>query len=185
MLASGFSGIAEFVVDGVTVGLLVLEAPEIEAANLVSLELFGDGDGGIEDLVLLFKVGQDGGVVAFLRAGFGARRAGPVDLEEWAANVGDAQVVLRKDGLRAGDFVGVKLVDGLVPEVADLDPPEAEVVGGDGEAWSKSSEISSVMTLILNGDLRWAKARMGAAKAAVAQAAVARKLRRVVIGIPR
>jgi hypothetical protein len=41
------------------------------------------------------------------------------------------------------------------------------------------------MTLSLNGELLWAKARIGAANAAAAQDAVARKLRRVVFIIFR
>src|ERR1017187_2108066 len=47
------------------------------------------------------------------------------------------------------------------------------------QAWSKSSEISLVMTLSLKGEFIWAKARIGVANAAAAQLAVARNSRRV------
>jgi hypothetical protein len=49
------------------------------------------------------------------------------------------------------------------------------------QAWSKSLEISSEMTLSLKGEVIEAMARMRALRATVAQAAVVRKVRREVV----
>jgi len=129
--ACGLGGGAEFVVDGGAVGRLIVETPEVEAADFIGLELFGGFNAGCEDFVLLFEVGDGAGGIGFC-AGLREGRSGPVYFEERAGNVGDAEAVFGEDGLCAGDLAGGEVLDGLLPEVANLDPAEAEVVGGYG-----------------------------------------------------
>src|ERR1019366_2680468 len=145
----GLGGGAELVVDGCAVGCLVFETPEIEAADFVGLELFRERDACGEDVVLLVEVGR-GGVVLVAGAEFRARRARPVNLEERTADVGDAQVVLRQDGLRAGDIVGVEVGDVLAQRARISTHPRPKSFAATEQACSKSSEVSSVMTLSLN-----------------------------------
>ena len=129
MLGAGAGGLAQLVVDGRAIGLLIFEAPEIEAADAVGLEGFAEIDAACEHFVLLLEV-EVGVELIAARAFFGYRRAGPMDFEERAGNVGDAQLVLVENLARAVDLVGVQIGDVLVPHAADLDPVQAEVVGG-------------------------------------------------------
>ena len=59
-----------------------------------------------------------------------ARGIGPVDLEERAGNVGDAEVVFGEDLLCVGDLRVGEGLEALVPHGAKLDPLEAEFMGG-------------------------------------------------------
>ena len=132
VVAGAFArGVAEFFVDGGAIGLHVIETPEIEAADAVGVESFGELDAVVEQVFLLFE-GEVGLEVVAAFALFGKGCAGPVGLEERAGDVGDAQIVFGEDGFGAFD-VGVGHVgDVLAPHAAQLDPLEAEVVGNYG-----------------------------------------------------
>ena len=88
VLRAGAGGIAELFIDGVAIGLLIVETPEVEAADAVSLECLAELDAAFEYLVLLLEVEVG---VELIAAGplLRLRRAGPVDLEERAGNVSD------------------------------------------------------------------------------------------------
>jgi hypothetical protein len=58
------------------------------------------------------------------------RRAGPVDLVEWAGNVGDAQLVFIENFAGAADLIVAQIGYILAPHAAQLDPTKPEVVRG-------------------------------------------------------
>ena len=131
MFADDFGGGAKLFIDGGAVGSDVVESPEVEAANLVGLELFGEGDGAGEDFVLLFVGDFGGSMHVTLGAVLRFRSAGPVDFEEWAGDVGDLEFVFGEDleGFRdfgVGD--GLKV---LAEHLSQFDVVKAEVVGDD------------------------------------------------------
>ncbi len=128
--AGGFGGGAEVIVDGLAEGGGVVDAPEVEAADLVGAELSGEGDGAGEDVGLLLEGGFGGAVEVAGGAVGGFGGSGPVGFEEGAGDVGDLQAVLLEQALGFGDFgVGAGL-EVFAPEGAELDVMEAEVVGG-------------------------------------------------------
>ncbi|WP_433969262.1 hypothetical protein [Tunturiibacter gelidiferens] len=137
MLANDLGRSAEFLVDRCAVGSDVIQAPEVEAANLVGLELFGERDGTSEDVVLLLVGGLGGPVEVSLGAVLGLGGPGPVDFEEWARDVRDLEAVLRENLLSFG-YLGVG--DGLeilTPHLAQLYIVQAEVVCDHGAGMIK------------------------------------------------
>jgi len=131
LLAGSFGGLLQLVVNGAAEGLGVVEAPEVEAADFVSAEGFGEVDGVLEDGVLLLEIGVGSELIALFGV-LGEWGAGPVDLEERAGNVGDAQVVSGKGFAGGGYLVFAEGLEVFATYPAELCPPETKVVGDDG-----------------------------------------------------
>ena len=55
MLGGYFRGGSEFLVDGSAVGSDIVKAPEVEAANFIGIELFGERNRTFEQFVLVFE----------------------------------------------------------------------------------------------------------------------------------
>ena len=121
LLGGFFCGFLEHIVDGGAVGRDVVEAPEIEAADLVGAELLGERDAAFEDFVLVMEADFGGAVHVVFGAVGGPGCAQEVDFVERAGDVGDVEVVLGEDLAGFGDLgVGGGLqVD--VPEAAEFD----------------------------------------------------------------
>src|SRR5438093_689036 len=118
--------LAHAIVDRFSVRRLIVEAPEIEDANVSRVESPGEVHGALDQLVLLL-VGEVGAELRVLGAERRFRRAGPVGLEDWRCDLRDAQVVLRENGLGFGDVMRVPAHDVLVVHRTKLDQPEAEL----------------------------------------------------------
>ena len=124
-LLLGFGGsIAELVVNGIAIGSLIVEAPEIEAAHALRTEGFGHRDGALEDFVLLSQ--REVGVETLGLAVFRLWRTRPIDLEERAGDVGDLELIFVEQAAGFRDFFFVEADDVLVPHAAQLDPFHAE-----------------------------------------------------------
>ena len=184
LLAAGVGGGAELVVDGGAVSGDIVEPPEVEAADLIGLELLGQGDAGARTSSCLLK-----SVVAVkesaLRCGLKWESGAP---GQSTLNSGLAMSVTRRlyfarmarARARSSEARSVMFLPHRVRSSTHCRPKS---LAATEQAWSKSSEISLVITLSLKGEFIWAKARSGTDRAAVAQADVARNSRRVVIPI--
>ena len=126
-----FGGLLQLVVDGGAVGLDIVDAPEVETADLIRFELFGEGDRAFEDFILMLEADLVGAVHVFLCAVLGDGRAGPVHLVERAADVGDLKTVLGEDLLRLGDLRVRDDLQVLAPDLAQFDPVKTEVLRDD------------------------------------------------------
>ena len=125
---SKLCGLLQLLIDGVAVRLYVVDSPEVKAAHLVGLELFGQRDRSFQNVLLLLERGLVGTMEVFLGAVFRSRGFGPVDLIEWAADVGDLQIVFGKDRLRLCDVVVGDGLQILSPDRTELDPVQAELL---------------------------------------------------------
>ena len=115
-------------IDGLAIGDLVLQTPEIEAAYAIGLKRLCHREGAIENFVLLSEgeVCAEAAALAELRF----RRSGPVGLEKRAGDVGHLQLVFFQNPARLGDFLLVEVDDVLLPHAAQFHPLQAEFVGG-------------------------------------------------------
>ena len=89
-LAQLLRGLLQLVIHRFAIGGLIIEAPEVKAADAVGGELFGQFDGAIENFTLLV-VGKVRVKLIVFRAELRFRRAGEVHFEERAGDIGDAQ----------------------------------------------------------------------------------------------
>ena len=82
--------LAQFVIHRGAVRSLIVQSPEIKAANAISTECFRHADCAVQNFVLLLegKVCAERSLFAVLRLG----RAWPVGLEQRAGNVGDFEL---------------------------------------------------------------------------------------------
>ena len=92
LLAQVSAARAQLVVDGGAVGRLIVQPPEVEAADAIGLELLGQFDTVFQQLILLLEI-EAGMELVALWTLFGKRRSGPVDFEERAGYVGHAQLI--------------------------------------------------------------------------------------------
>jgi hypothetical protein len=165
LLSYNLRGGAKLFIDGRAVRSDIFQPPEVEAANLVGAELLCQRDAALDNFILMLV----GHFVRSVHIGFRAvtrlRSAGPIDFEERARDVGDLELVLGEDLLRVCDFSVRRSLQVLAPNLANLDPLQAE--------------ISSEITEILKGDFdACAMPRNGlVAQATAVSPAAARKLR--------
>ena len=109
---------------------LIVETPEVEAADTLGIECPRKTNGAIQDLVLLVESKTGFRFVALGRE-LRFRRAFPIDFEKRARNVGDAQLVFVQRALCFGEFVVVQQQNIFVPKAPQLDPFQAEFIGRD------------------------------------------------------
>ena len=83
----------------------------------------------VEQSVLRFEI-EVGVKLVVAGALFRERRAGPIHFEERTGDVGDAEVVFLENLDGVGDLLLIERGDVLVPHAAQLDPLEAEILGG-------------------------------------------------------
>src|SRR5712671_2692719 len=103
----------------------IIQAPEIEAAHAFRLKRLCQSDAALENFALLVE--REVGVErSTLRAVFRFRCTRPINFEEWAGDIGHAQLVFFENAPRLRDFLGVEIQDVLVPHAAQLDPLHAE-----------------------------------------------------------
>jgi len=179
LFAQVFGGLAQLLVHGIPIRLLIVDAPEVEATDAVGGEGPSEFDAVREERILLREILGSMKLIALLR--LFARGARPVDFVERAGDIGDTQAVLLQNAIGFCDLAGVEVGDVLVPHAAQLDPVEAEVVAATEPAWSKSGEISSLMTERRKGQLEETEARSfeeGRAESAPAAARPPRNRRR-------
>ena len=86
MLRADFRCLAQLVIDSVAIRLLIVEPPEVEAADAIGLEDFCEFYAVFEQLLLLLEIEIRVKLIA-MRAAFRVRRAGPVGFEERAGDV--------------------------------------------------------------------------------------------------
>ncbi len=132
MPACLLGGLLKELVDGGAVRLDIVDAPEVEAADFVGVEAFGESNGALEHLVLLLKADLVGAVHVFLGAVLRVRGAGPVDLVEGARDVGDLEAVFGENLLRVGQLGVGGGLEVLAVDVAQLDEVQADVMRDDG-----------------------------------------------------
>src|ERR1700722_11277247 len=108
----------------------VVEAPEIEAADAVGVEGFGEGDAAVKDVGLLVE-SEVGLELVALGAELGLRGTGPVDFEQWTGDVCDPELKFFEDAASFGDFLRVEAEEIFVPHAAKFNPLHAEFAGSD------------------------------------------------------
>src|SRR5271165_148449 len=123
-------GILQLGIDRAAIGCLIVDTPEIESTHAVGLERLGHFHTLVEHFVLLRKAELRVELVT-LGAVFGRRRTRPVDLEERAGDVGDAELILLQDPLGLADLRGGQTHEIFVPQDAHFHPLHSEFAGCD------------------------------------------------------
>src|SRR6201992_764728 len=87
---------AQLFVDGGAIGVLIVEPPEVEAADAIGLKLLCEFNTVFEPLILLLAL-DPGMKLCALRTLLGKRRSGPVDFEQRTGNIRHPQLIFFED----------------------------------------------------------------------------------------
>src|ERR1700730_4033576 len=129
LLACFVGRVHQLLIDGRTIGRLILEAPEIKEADAVGTECPRQFDTPLEHFILLLKSKVSVELIT-LGAVFGFGRARPIHLEQRTGDVGDAQIVLFQNTPCFLDFFCVQIQQVFVPHAPQFDPIHAKFSGG-------------------------------------------------------
>lgn len=128
MHAFGLGSGAELFLDRRVVWSNIVQTPEVEATHLVCVELFGQRNRALHNLILLAEGSLDGAVHIAFRAIRPGRRARPISFQEPAGDVGHAQMEYGEYLQSFVNLSGAQFSDILAPHGAQLDPAHAEIM---------------------------------------------------------